>query len=108
MYYFVCNTKRLTSSYFKSIYIHTCNGNCILQQLFDPISPDKDTVSTREYSSQERRDNEFWLLQRLSQVMEKANFYELPESEIQSKLAEHERHEGVRVCLKQASHETIE
>ncbi|XP_067936849.1 transmembrane protein 143-like [Watersipora subatra] len=71
----------------------------ITEQLFDPLSPDKDTVSTRMLTNQERLDNEFWLLQRLSQIMEKANFYELTEAEIKNKMSEHEHHEGVKVSV---------
>lgn len=56
-------------------------------------------MSTREFSRKDRLDNEFWLLQRLAQVMEKANFYELPDLEVQSRLTEREKHEGVRVGI---------
>lgn len=68
-----------------------------LQSLFDPISPDKDTLATQNLSSEDRLQNEFWLLQRLSQVMEKANFYELTDVEVRSKVKEHEPGEGVTV-----------
>lgn len=30
--------------------------------------------------------------------MEKANFYEIPDAELRSKLIERESHEGIRVC----------
>ncbi|XP_076470686.1 transmembrane protein 143-like [Babylonia areolata] len=74
----------------------------ILQQLkllFDPINPDKDTVQTRKVSRREKLDNEFWLLQQLEDVMEKANFFELEKSQVLKFLEEHEAQEGVRVSV---------
>ena len=68
-----------------------------LQTLFDPINPDKDTVSTRQYNRRERLDNEFWLLQKLAGVMEKANFHELPKATVHSALSEHSTREKVVV-----------
>ncbi|XP_005095666.1 transmembrane protein 143 [Aplysia californica] len=76
--------------------------NHVLQELkvlFDPINPDKDTVKTREWTRGEKLDNEFWLLQHLEDVMEKANFYELPRAKVERFLQEHEAHEGVRVSV---------
>ena len=67
------------------------------QTLFDPINPDKDTVQTRKWSPRERQDNEFWLLQRLDDIMEKANFHELPKSVVKKAMEEHDAAEGVRV-----------
>lgn len=65
--------------------------------MFDPINPDKDTVAQLQLSGHERREKEFWLLQRLSQMMEKANFYEVPDSELRKKLIQHETSEKVKV-----------
>ncbi|KAL8603060.1 hypothetical protein ACOMHN_015625 [Nucella lapillus] len=70
-----------------------------LKMLFDPINPDKDTVQTRKVSRRERLDNEFWLLQQLEDVMERANFHELEKSQVLKFLAEHEAQEGVRVSV---------
>ena len=67
------------------------------QTLFDPINPDKDTVQTRKWTPREREDSEFWLLQRLDEIMERANFHELPQSTVTKALEEHEAMEGVRV-----------
>ncbi|KAK3778074.1 hypothetical protein RRG08_044690 [Elysia crispata] len=76
--------------------------NTILQQLkalFDPINPDKDTVKTREWTRGEKLDNEFWLLQQLEDVMDKANFHEMPNEIVHQYLAEHEAREGVKVSV---------
>lgn len=71
----------------------------VSQQLFDPISPDKDTIATRQYSRDDRLDSEFWLMQRLSHVMEKANFHELTDVEVKAKLKDKESGSGLKVCL---------
>lgn len=68
-----------------------------LQQLFDPLNPDKDTLTHRHLTRQDQLENEFWLLQRLSQIMEKANFHEIPTAEMNRLLTEHETGEGVKV-----------
>lgn len=67
------------------------------QNLFDPINPDKDTIATRQWNRRERLDNEFWLMQNLSHVMEKANFHELNKAVIERALKEHQSTEGVLV-----------
>ena len=45
----------------------------------------------------ERLDNEFWLLQKLAAVMEKANFHELSKPLVQQSLGKHLSREGVIV-----------
>ena len=67
------------------------------QTLFDPINPDKDTVATRQYNRRERLDNEFWLVQKLAGVMERANFHELPKATVHRALSEHNTRERVMV-----------
>ncbi|OWF38029.1 transmembrane protein 143-like [Mizuhopecten yessoensis] len=72
----------------------------VLQQakeMFDPLNPDKDTIQTRKWTKNERVDNEFWLMQRLEKIMEKANFHELPKSVLAKAMEEHEVGVGVRV-----------
>ncbi|XP_060080669.1 transmembrane protein 143-like [Ylistrum balloti] len=72
----------------------------VLQQakaMFDPLNPDKDTIQTRTWNKAERVDNEFWLMQRLEKIMEKANFHELPKSVLTKAMEEHEVGLGVRV-----------
>lgn len=67
------------------------------QQLFDAINPDKDTVTSRKVPKREMKDSEFWLLQKLAALMERANFYKLSESVVNKALDEHEAGEGVMV-----------
>lgn len=67
------------------------------QVLFDPINPDKDTIATRELNRREKLDNEFWLLQKLEAIMEKANFRMLPKDEVKRSLEEHKARNGVIV-----------
>ena len=45
----------------------------------------------------DRLDNEFWLLQKLATVMEKANFHELSKPLVQQSLAGHLSREGIIV-----------
>ncbi|XP_067651664.1 transmembrane protein 143-like [Haliotis asinina] len=70
-----------------------------LKRIFDPLNPDKDTIATREWTRRERLDNEFWLLQQMEDIMEKANFHELSSSTVSRALEEHEAREGVRVSV---------
>ena len=67
------------------------------QLLFDPINPDKKTAATEAVMHKERLDNEFWLLQKLATVMEKANFHELSKPLVQQSLAGHLSREGIIV-----------
>lgn len=60
-----------------------------MQLLFDPINPDKDTIESRQYNRRDRLDQEFWLLQKLATIMEKANFHELPKAIVEKTLREH-------------------
>lgn len=69
----------------------------VLKYLFDPINPDKDTMETRQWNPRERQDNEFWLIQRLEDIMEKANFHELPQPLVDKAMQEHTVSDGVRV-----------
>ncbi|XP_013388132.1 transmembrane protein 143-like [Lingula anatina] len=49
-----------------------------LNAIFDPINPDKDTLVSKQLSKKQRMDQEFYLLQKLAEVLETANFHELP------------------------------
>ena len=81
-----------------------CASGCIrrssiLQALFDPINPDKETLATRNLTRKERLDNEFWLLNGLASIMSKANFHELNRETIDKAMSEHQAHEGVLVSV---------
>lgn len=47
--------------------------------------------------TKQRREQEFWLLQKLSELLEKAHFQEIPRQEIKRILDDHKAHEGVMV-----------
>ena len=70
-----------------------------LKQLFDPINPDKEVLSHRELTRSAKLESEFWLLQRLESVMEKANFRELDPDVVKRFLGEHQTPEGVKVMV---------
>ncbi|XP_033626790.1 transmembrane protein 143-like [Asterias rubens] len=70
-----------------------------LKQLFEPVNPDKDTMMTKLWRNKDRLDSEFWLLRKLSIIMAKANFHELPKGVIEKALAEHVTGEGVSVAV---------
>lgn len=71
------------------------------QTLFDPVNPDKDTMPSQRFTRTERLDNEFWLLQKLEDVMEKANFHKLSDDTVTKALQEH-TNQGIRVKKKVA------
>nr|XP_002735106.1 PREDICTED: transmembrane protein 143-like [Saccoglossus kowalevskii] len=78
-----------------------------LKALFDPINPDKDTIATRKWLRREKLDNEFWLLQKLALVMQKANFHELPKQVVEQALDEHTAEEGVKVSVDPNSYDVL-
>lgn len=67
--------------------------------MYDPLNPDKETLTLLKTSKKERLDNEFWLLEKLSQLLEKAHFYELPVEDVRSALKEHDAGDGVLVSV---------
>lgn len=67
------------------------------QNLFDPINPDKDTKETRLLTRRDRLDTEFFLLQRLADLVERANFRELSRTEVEAALKPHNTRQGVKV-----------
>lgn len=68
-----------------------------LKSLYDPLNPDKETMVTRYIGTKERQDREYELLKKLSQVLYKAGFYELPKDAVQDALKEHDIGDGVLV-----------
>ncbi|XP_013062063.2 transmembrane protein 143-like [Biomphalaria glabrata] len=84
---------------------HTVLTN--LQSLFDPINPDKDTLKTREWTRNDKLDNEFWLLQQLQDVMKKANFHELPAEKVEQFLRQHKAQEGVIVSVDPSRYDVL-
>lgn len=78
-----------------------------LKLLFDPLNPDKDTITSRLLGKREKDDNEFWLMQKLSALMESANFHELPSRVVKKALDEHMAGEGVNVSVNAKNYEIL-
>ncbi|CAF5111555.1 unnamed protein product, partial [Rotaria magnacalcarata] len=49
-----------------------------LKHLFNPLNPDNETLDNRRISYRDRLDNEYWLLQKINDLLHRANFTELP------------------------------
>ena len=79
----------------------------LLQSLYDPLNPDKETMAFGNMSKNEKLDNEFWLLQKLSGLLDKAHFYELPKSIIDKALEEHAAYEGVMVSVDTSKYDVL-
>ena len=79
--------------------IHVYRVFIFFQTLFDPINPDKETISTQRINKKDLLDNEFWLLQKLGGVMACANFHELPRKFVENALKEHDARHGVKVKI---------
>lgn len=75
--------------------------------MYDPINPDKETLTLQSISKKERQDNEFWLLEKLSQLLEKAHFYELPIEEVHDTLKEHDAGDGVLVSVDPGKYDVL-
>ncbi|CAF3912731.1 unnamed protein product, partial [Rotaria sordida] len=48
-----------------------------LKNLFNPLNPDNETID-HYISSRDRLDNEYWLLQKIDDLLHRSNFIELP------------------------------
>ena len=61
-----------------------------LKHLFNPLNPDQETVEQRRFSSRDRLDNEYWLLQKIDDLLHRSNFTELPRSLLLEKFLIHQ------------------
>lgn len=84
------------------------NDIMIMQHLYDPLDPDKDTLAQHRLTRNEELDHEFWLLRQLGRVLEKANFQRLPHHMICEEMREHDTNEGVRVSVNVNSYDTLQ
>lgn len=71
------------------------------------MNPDKETLRVYHVGPKQRREQEFWLLQKLSDLLDKAHFKELPREDIKKALSEHPAHEGVMVKVDLKKFEVI-
>lgn len=79
----------------------------VFQALYDPLNPDKETLALQNISKKERQDNEFWLLEKFSHLLEQAHFYELPVVEVHESLKEHDAGDGVLVSVNPTSYDIL-
>ncbi|CAF2818038.1 unnamed protein product [Rotaria sp. Silwood2] len=49
-----------------------------LKNLFNPLNPDNETIDHHQISYRDRLDNEYWLLQKIDDLLHPSNFTELP------------------------------
>ncbi|CAF1537350.1 unnamed protein product [Adineta steineri] len=49
-----------------------------LKNLFNPLNPDHETIENLQLSMRDRLDNEYWLLQKINDLLHRSNFTELP------------------------------
>ncbi|XP_078609192.1 transmembrane protein 143-like isoform X2 [Branchiostoma floridae x Branchiostoma japonicum] len=68
-----------------------------MKTMFDPVNPDKETVATRHMTEHERVENEFFLIQKLSSLIKKASYIELPRHVVVEALKDHVSENGVMV-----------
>lgn len=61
-----------------------------MQSLYDSMDPDKDTHQSRVLSTKQVLDNEYYLLQKVEKLLDKANFFEIPRKELLSLLHDHD------------------
>ena len=61
-----------------------------LKHLFNPLNPDNETLENRRVSYHDRLENEYWLLQKINDLLARANFKELPRDILVDKFILHE------------------
>ena len=69
-----------------------------LKHLFNPLNPDNETLDNRRVSYRDRLDNEYWLLQKIDDLLHRSNFTELPRNILlrkiyYSKIHHHHHHQ---------------
>jgi hypothetical protein len=61
-----------------------------LKNLFNPLNPDNETLENRRVSYRDRLDNEYWLLQKINDLLHQANFKELSRDILLNKFILHQ------------------
>ena len=78
----------------------------MVQLLYDALDPDKDTLKTRKMTKQELLDNEYWLLQKVEKLLDKSNFFKIPQLQLYGRLKEHDLG-GLTVSVNPLAFETL-
>ena len=79
----------------------------VFQALYDPLNPDKETLVVKNYSKEEQNHCESKLLDKLSLLLEKASFYELPKASVEDSLKEHDAGHGVLVSVDSKKYDVL-
>lgn len=74
--------------------------------LYDALDPDKDTLKTRKRTKSELLDNEYWLLQKVEKLLDKSNFFKIPQSQLYGLLKERDLG-GLTVSIDLSDYETL-
>lgn len=77
------------------------------QVLYDSLDPDKDTFQARELSKKELLDAEYTLLQKVGNLLEMANFTEIPRENLISMLHDRDT-SGVIVSVNHSDYELLQ
>ena len=75
--------------------------------LYDSLDPDKDTIKTEQLTKKELLDQEYWLLQKVDWLLDKANYFEVPKSQLAELLQDHDA-QGLRVSVDPSAYETLQ
>ncbi|KAL5467607.1 hypothetical protein EMCRGX_G031864 [Ephydatia muelleri] len=78
-----------------------------VKHLYENLDPDRETIKTKQLSRQELLDAEYWLLQRVGRLLEKANYSEIQKPRLHDLLKTHSTSEGVIVSVNPADYETL-
>lgn len=70
------------------------------------MDPDKDTYQSRVLSRKEVLDNEYYLLQRVEKILDKANFFEIPREKLLSQLHDRDT-SGVIISVDPSEYELL-
>lgn len=74
--------------------------------LYDSLDPDKDTIKTKQLTKKELLNQEYWLLQKVDWLLDKANYFEVPKSQLVKLLQDHDA-QGLRVSVDPSAYETL-
>jgi hypothetical protein len=77
-----------------------------MKSLYDPLDPDKDTLKTKALSRQQTLDNEYWLLHKISILVNLANYTEIPAARLAVVFQEHEA-AGLRISVDPQKYEVL-
>ena len=113
MHYLECNINAISMSLLSSVSWIGCSVLkkflllYILQLLYDAIDPDKDTFQTRQLSKKEVLDREYSLLQKVGNLLEMANFTEIPREELLTMLHDRDT-SGITVSVNHSDYEHLQ